>query len=150
MATVTTKAKIVATAAKAAAAKPAVERVAKDEKFQQHVREAYGSARTIYDELFLEKPPAVLEPSPGKARKIATKLASDPQLQEELRNAIMELRGASLRAKKAAKPSHKARNTLLLSGILIGVLYNPKTGPDTRKWIKEKVFGPEETFEFEA
>jgi hypothetical protein len=147
MATVTKKAKIVSTAAKAAKAKPAVERVAKDEKFQKHVREAYGSARTIYDELFLE----AVEPTGGKARQIAAKLASDPDLQEELRNAINELRGASVRAKKAAKPSsHKARNTLLLSGILIGVLYNPKTGPETRKWMKEKVFGPEETFEFEA
>jgi hypothetical protein len=125
MATVTTKAKIATTAAKAAKAKPKVERVAKDEKFQKHVREAYGSARTIYDALF-------------------------PDLQDELRNAINELRGASVRAKKAAKPSHKGRNTVLLSGILIGVLYNPKTGPETRKWLKEKVFGPEETFEFEA
>ena len=150
MATVTTKAKIVATAAKAAKAKPTVERVAKDEKFQKHVREAYGSARTIYDELFLETPPAVIEPGAGKARQIAVKLASDPDLQDELRNAINELRGASVRAKKAAKPSHKGRNTVLLSGILIGVLYNPKTGPETRKWLKEKVFGPEETFEFEA
>jgi hypothetical protein len=137
------KVKIAATAAKT---KPKVERVAKDEKFQQHVREAYGSARTIYDELFL----SVAEPSGGKARQIAAKLASDPELQEELRNAIKEIRGATQRAKKAAKPSHKARNTLLLSGILIGILYNPKTGPETRKWMKEKVFGPEETFEFEA
>ena len=136
-------AKIATTAAKA---KPKVERVAKDEKFQKHVREAYGSAKTIYDELFLD----VAEPSGGKARQIAAKLASDPDLQEELRNAISEIRGATQRAKKAANPSHKTRNTLLLSGILIGVLYNPKTGPDTRKWIKEKVFGPEETFEFEA
>jgi hypothetical protein len=140
------KVKIVSTAAKAAKAKPKVERVAKDEKFQKHVREAYGSARSIYDELFLE----AVEPTGGKARQIAAKLASDPELQEELRNAINELRGASVRAKKAAKPSHKGRNTLLLSGILIGVLYNPKTGPETRKWMKEKVFGPEETFEFEA
>ena len=146
MATVTTKAKIATTAAKAAKAKPQVERVAKDEKFQKHVREAYGSARTIYDELFLE----AAEPTGGKARQIAAKLASDPDLQDELRNAIHELRGASVRAKKAAKPSHKGRNTVLLSGILIGVLYNPKTGPETRKWLKEKVFGPEETFEFEA
>jgi hypothetical protein len=146
MATVTTKAKIATTAAKAAKAKPKVERVAKDEKFQKHVREAYGSARTIYDELFLE----AAEPTGGKARQIAAKLASDPDLQDELRNAINELRGASVRAKKAAKPSHKGRNTVLLSGILIGVLYNPKTGPETRKWLKEKVFGPEETFEFEA
>jgi hypothetical protein len=140
---VPTKAKVVAKAAKA---RPKVERVAKDEKFQQHVREAYGSARTIYDELFL----SAGEPTGGKARQIAAKLAADPELQEELRHAIQELRGATQRAKKASQPSHKARNSLILSGILVGVLYNPKTGPETRKWLKEKVFGPEETFEFEA
>ena len=94
--------------------------------------------------------PAAGEPTGGKARQIAAKLAADPELQEELRNAIKELRGATQRAKKAAQPSHKARNSMILSGILIGVLYNPKTGPETRKWLKEKVFGPEETFEFEA
>ena len=55
-----------------------------------------------------------------------------------------------MRAKKASNPSHKARNSLIVAGIMIGILYNPKTGPDTRKWLKEKVFGPEETFEFEA
>jgi hypothetical protein len=37
-----------------------------------------------------------------------------------------------------------------MAGIVIGILYNPATGPDTRRWLKEKVFGPEETFEYEG
>jgi hypothetical protein len=138
-----TKAKVVTTAAKA---RPVVERVAKDEEFKKHVRGAYGSAKTIYDELFLAAP----ELSASKTRAMVAKLAADPQLQDEVRNAIAELRGATTRAKKASNPSHKGRNSLILAGIMIGILYNPKTGPDTRKWLKEKVFGPEETFEFEA
>jgi hypothetical protein len=141
---VATKAKVVSTAAKA---RPVVERVAKDEEFKNHVRGAYGSAKTIYDELFLAAP----APSASKTRAVVAKLAADPQLQDEVRNAIAELRGATTRAKKASSnPSHKTRNSLILAGIMIGILYNPKTGPDTRKWLKEKVFGPEETFEFEA
>jgi len=132
--------------AKAAKARPVVERVAKDEKFKKHVRGAYGSAKTIYDELFLGGP----APTEAKARQVVAKLASDPELQEELRTAFKELREAGKRAKKAAHPSHKSRNALLLAGIAIGLLYNPKTGPETRKWLKEKIFGPEETFEFET
>src|SRR3712207_7097341 len=35
----------------------------------------------------------------------------------------------------------------LTIGITLGVLFNPMTGPDTRRWLKEKIFGPEE-FEY--
>jgi hypothetical protein len=127
-------------------AQPVVKRVAKDEKFKKHVKGAYGSARTIYDELFAEGK----APSEAKAKAIVTRLASDPELQEELRNVFSELRAAGGRAKKKAHPTHKSRNTVLLAGIVVGLLYNPKTGPETRRWLKEKVFGPEETFDFET
>jgi hypothetical protein len=30
---------------------------------------------------------------------------------------------------------------LLLAGITIGILFNPLTGPQTRKWIADKVLG---------
>ncbi len=39
---------------------------------------------------------------------------------------------------------------LLLTGIALGVLFNPMTGPETRKWIREKVFGPEEQFDYQS
>jgi len=132
---------------KVATARPVVERVAKDQKFQKHVKSAYGSARTIYDELFSE---AGL-PDEAAARKVVARLTADPELQDELRNVFSELRSAGKRAKaKAAKPSHKTRNALLLTGIVVGILYNPKTGPDTRKWLRERVAGSQDTFEFET
>ena len=132
--------------ARVAQARPVVERVAKDDKFKKHVKNAYGSARTIYDELFLE----AQQPTAAGARAVVAKLAADPELQDELRNAIAELRKAGQRARKTTAPSHKARNSLLLAGIVIGILYNPKTGPETRRWLKERIFGQEETFEFET
>ena len=47
--------------------------------------------------------------------------------------------------------SHAARNTfLLLTGITLGVLFNPATGPQTRKWLKDKVLGPEQPFEYQT
>lgn len=130
---------------KVASASPVVTRVARDKKFQQHVRSAVASARTIYDELFGGGP--VTE---AGARKLVARLAQDPDLQNELRRVVAELRAAGKRAKEASKPSHTGRNALLLAGIVIGILYNPKTGPETRKWLKERLLGGEDTFEFET
>jgi hypothetical protein len=120
-------------------ARPVVERLARDEEFQQHVKAAYDSARVLYDELFVDRAP----------KSIGSKIARDAAVQEELKRVLAELGAATKRAKTPPKTSHKGRNTLLLAGILIGILYNPATGADTRRWLKEKAFGPEETFEYE-
>jgi hypothetical protein len=133
-------------AKKVTKARPTVERVAKDKQLRKHVKNAYGSARSIYDDLFYEG----AAPTEATARQVVARLAQDPELQDELRNVFAELRAAGKRAKKAAMPTHKGRNAVLMAGIVIGILYNPKTGADTRRWLKEKVFGPEETFEFET
>lgn len=122
-------------------ARPVVERLAKDDEFQKHVRSAYESARHVYDELFVDD---------ATAKGVARKLARDKELQEELRGLVAELRGASKHVKgKQTSSPHKARNTMLLAGIVLGILYNPATGPETRRWLKERVFGPDETFEYE-
>ena len=126
-------------------ARPVVERLANDEEFQRHVKSAFDSARTIYDELFVEAAPKTA----GGARAIAGRLATDKGVQDEVRRAVEELRQAGERA-RPKKSSHKARNALILTGIVVGILYNPATGPETRRWLKEKAFGPEETFEYEA
>ncbi len=141
-----TKAKVAKVGETVSTAKPVVQKLAKDDKFKKHVKNAYGSARTIYDELFLEGG----EPTATAARKVVARLAQDPELQDELRTVIAEMRSAGKRAKKVTKPTHKTRNSLLMAGIVIGVLYNPKTGPETRKWLKERIFGPDDTFEFES
>ena len=120
-------------------ARPVVERLARDEEFQDSLKTAYASARHIYDELFTDASP----------KAIASRLAVDKSLQDELRRAVEALGDAGKRARTPAEKSHTARNVLLLTGIVIGLLYNPVTGPSIRQWLKDKAFGPEETFDFE-
>jgi hypothetical protein len=118
-------------------ARPYVDRLARDEELHEHVKNAYASARTIYDDLLGNR----------GAQAMAQRVATDKDLQGELKKAVEELRKAGERAQ--GKDSHTGRNvTLLLVGIALGVLFNPATGPDTRKWLKEKVLGPEEPFEY--
>jgi hypothetical protein len=117
-------------------ARPYVDRLARDEELHEHVKNAYASARTIYDDLIGGR----------GAQALATKVATDKDIQGELRKAAEELRKAGERAQ--GKKSHTTRNvTLLLAGITLGVLFNPATGPQTRKWLKDKVLGPEQPFE---
>ena len=120
-------------------ARPYVERMARDEELHEHVKKAYDSARRIYDDLI----------GPAGATGVAMKVARDKDIQDELRKTLDELREAGRRAR--GEDSHAGRNfTLLLVGVAIGVLFNPMTGPETRGWLREKVFGPDEPFEFES
>jgi hypothetical protein len=117
-------------------ARPYVERIARDEELHDNVKRAYESARRIYDELLGDR----------GTTGMALRVARDKDMQKELRKTVEELREAGRRAQ--GKDSHTSRNaTLLLAGIAIGVLFNPATGPDTRRWLKDKLFGPEQPFE---
>ncbi len=120
-------------------ARPYMERLAKDEDLHDHVKSAYASARKVYDEVI----------GPVGATGVAMRVARDKELQEELRNVLEELREAGKHAR--GEDSHKGRNfTLLLLGLTLGVLFNPMTGPDARRWVREKVFGPDEPFEYQS
>lgn len=119
-------------------ARPYVERLAQDEELHDHVKKAYESARGIYEELLGDR----------GTTGLALRVARDKDIQDELRKAVQELREAGKRAQ--GKESHTGRNvTLLLAGITLGVLFNPATGPDTRRWLKDKVLGPEQPLEYE-
>jgi hypothetical protein len=120
-------------------ARPYVERLAHDEDLHDHVKKAYESARKIYDELLGDR----------GTTGMAMKVARDKDLQKELRKTVEELRLAGRQARGGE--SHVGRNvSLLLVGIALGVLFNPATGPDTRRWLKDKLFGPEEPFQYES
>jgi hypothetical protein len=119
-------------------ARPYVERIAQDPELHEHVKSAFGSAQKIYAELA----------AGGPRVDTARRLASDADLQNELRKAVGELRRAGARA-RGEEQSHTTRNaTLLVVGIVLGILFNPATGPETRRWLKDKLFGAEEPFEY--
>ena len=111
-------------------AKPYIDRALHDEELRESVRNAYESARAIYNELI------------GKrgVSGVATRVATDKDIQDELRSTIAELRNAAGRVQgKAERP--KRGGGLLLVGIALGVLFNPVTGPKTRKWLSDRLFG---------
>jgi hypothetical protein len=114
-------------------AKPYVKRALQDEELRENLRSAFASARDVYDELLGNR----------GVTGIATKVASDEDIQDQLRSAIQDLRKAADRIQ--GRESHKSRNsTLLLVGIAIGILFNPLTGPETRRWLKDRIFGEDE------
>ncbi len=121
----------------AADVRPYIERAFKDERVREDVKSAIATAREIYDELL-----------GGRAiTSVAAKVATDKEIQQSLRDAIDDLRHAADRVQ--GRSSHAARNaTLLLTGIALGVLFNPVTGPGARRWLQDKIFGEGEEFEY--
>ena len=118
-------------------AKPYVQRALQDEELRENLRSAFASARDVYDELLGNR----------GVTGLATKVASDEDIQEQLRSAVQDLRKAADRIQ--GHESHKSRNsTLLLAGIVLGILFNPLTGPETRRWLKDRIFGEDEEFGF--
>jgi hypothetical protein len=122
--------------------KPYVDRALHDEELRDSVRTAYQSARTIYDELIGRR---------GMSG-VATRVATDKDIQEELRTAVEELRNAAGRFQgRSAKPEHGSRNaTLLIVGITLGILFNPVTGPKARKFLADRIFGGGDDFTYQG
>lgn len=114
---------------------PYVRRALQDEELRKNLRSAYETARGVYDELMGNR----------GVTGVATKVASDREIQDQLRSAIQDLRNAADRIQRGER--HKGRNsTLLLTGIVLGILFNPVTGPETRRWLKDRIFGEDEEF----
>lgn len=111
--------------------KPYVERAVSDEELRDHVKSAFSAARQVYDEL--------AAPRRGVS-SVAARVATDKEIQDSLRKAVEELRSAADRL-HGRKNAGGRNATLLLAGIAAGVLFNPLTGPDTRRWLKAKLFG---------
>jgi len=123
----------------AGTAKPYVERALRDEELRDHVKQAYTAAREIYDELI----------APRSVTGLAHRVAGDQEIHENLRTAVDELRLAANRL-QGRKESHGSRKFLLLVGVTVGLLYNPITGPETRRWLKGKLFGGGDEFGYDS
>lgn len=132
-------------AAAAANARPYVERALRDEELRDNIRNAYTSARSVWEELSSRR----------RVSDAASQLAADKDLQDEIRSAIDELRNASRRVKSvkeaAPEPARAAKNSLLLLfGIMVGLLLNPITGPALRRALGRKLFGSGNDFVYQG
>lgn len=110
--------------------RPIVERALRDEELRRNVKDAYTSARALYDQLA----------SRNDVGKVATKLVTDEEVQAQLRNVVEQFRTAAGRAqtaqKQAKRAERSARTTILLvAGIAIGLLF-----------AKRKFFGRKKGF----
>ena len=119
--------------------KPYIDRAIHDENLREDIRNAFESARTVYNELVGGRGVVPL----------ASRVATDKDIQKELKSAIDDLRSAANRVQ--GKTEHSARNsTLLFVGILLGILFNPLTGPQTRKLISDRLLGGGEDFTYQG
>jgi hypothetical protein len=111
------------------ALKPYVQRAMNDPELREDLLAAFVAARSIYGQM------AKGQGIKGKAEK-----ATQKDVQKQLSKLVDDLSEASDKIK--GKKSHKARNrVVLLTGVTLGVLYNPWTGQATRDWIMDQVSG---------
>jgi hypothetical protein len=119
--------------------KPYLDRAIHDENLRDDIRNAFESARTVYNELVGGRGVVPL----------ASRVATDKDIQKELKSAIDDLRSAANRVQ--GKEDHGARNsTLLFAGIVLGILFNPVTGPQTRKFISNRLLGGGDDFTYQG
>jgi hypothetical protein len=110
--------------------RPYVDRALNDGELHDNLKEAFKAARGVYAELLGNR----------NLTGTAMRAATDKEIQENLKKTVEELRTAANRIQ--GKEDHSARNTmLLLAGITVGILFNPMTGPQTRKWVMDKITG---------
>ena len=110
--------------------RPYVERAMNDEKLRREVMRAFATARELYADLGTDRDRPIL---------LANRVATDDDLRDKLRDAIEDLRSASDRLQGKRDRSSARASTLLIAGIALGILFNPVTGAETRRFIKDLV-----------
>ena len=113
------------------ALRPYVKRAMEDPELREDLLAAFVAARSLYGQI------AKGDGVKGKAEKVSNK-----DFQKELQDLVVEVSAASDKLQGKEKKSHKTRNrVILLTGVTLGVLYNPWTGQATRDWIMNRVAG---------
>src|SRR5215468_7828028 len=92
--------------------RPYVERAIRDEELRRNVKDAYTSARALYDQLLAR----------NDVGHVATKLATDEDIHSQLRNVVAQLRSAAGRVQTAQEEEQASRRSaratlMLVAGI---------------------------------
>jgi hypothetical protein len=110
---------------------PYVKRAMEDPDLREDLLAAFVAARSLYGQF-----------SKGSGVKGKAERVTDKDFQKHLQALVGELSEATERLQGKTKKSHKTRNrVILLTGVTLGVLYNPWTGEATRDWIMNRVAG---------
>lgn len=116
--------------AAATTARPYIQRALTDEEVRESVKSAFQAVRDVYGELLGDR----------KMTHLASRVVTDEDIQDNLRTALAELRNAADRL-QGKQDAHRRGRFLVFIGLALVALFNPVTGPGTRKWIMSKVGG---------
>jgi hypothetical protein len=112
--------------------RPYVERAMNDEKLRREVLRAFATAKDLYGDLIADRDRPIM---------IANRVATDDDVRDKLREAIEDLRSAGERLQGRRERSSARASTLLVAGIALGILFNPVTGAETRRFIRDLISG---------
>jgi hypothetical protein len=116
--------------------KPYLDRALTDPEFRDDLKDALEAARELY---------GPLTKGNGNVSVAAKRLATDKKAQKQVKRAVEDLQRATSTLQKGNKKSKKrGRKMVLLAGIIVGALYNPWTGPQTRDWLLDQIAGSDD------
>lgn len=119
------------------AVRPYVDRALHDEDVRGNVMRAFKAARQVYAELGGEGPIGA-----------ASKLSSNNSVRDDLDTTVQSLSEAIVRMSGQKQRKRGSWGFVLFIAITLVVLFNPATGTDTRRWLKDNLFGSEEEFDY--
>lgn len=117
--------------------KPYVNRALTDDEVRSNVVRAWHAARKVYDELGGQGPVGA-----------ASKLSDNDSVRDDLDTTVKSLSEAIVRMSGREQRRRGGWGAFLLLAGVIVVLFNPATGADTRRWLKDHLFGSEEEFDY--
>ena len=115
--------------------KPYLDRALTDPEFRDDLRDALAAARELY---------GPLTKGNGNVSTAAKRLASDKKTQKQVKRAVDDLQRATATLQGKKKSKKRGRKMVLLAGIVVGALYNPWTGQQTRDWLLDQIAGSDD------
>lgn len=117
--------------------RPYVDRAIHDDEIRGNVLRAFSAARKVYDELGGEGPLGA-----------ASKLSAKDSVRDDLDTTVQSLSEAIVRMSGRQPRRRGGWGFILVLALILVVLFNPATGADTRRWLKDNLFGSEEEFDY--